>query len=52
MVTRGKQWKREIDWESGIDMYTLLYLKQKTNKDVLHAALCSIFYNNLNRKII
>ena len=24
-----------IDWEVGIDMYTLLYLKQITNKDLL-----------------
>ena len=24
-----------IDWEFGIDMYTLLYLKQITNKDLL-----------------
>ena len=24
----------EINWEFGIDMYTLLYLKQITNKDL------------------
>ena len=29
MVTRGKGWggRAEIDWEFGIDMYPLLYLK-------------------------
>ena len=27
MVTRGEGWGRGIDWEFGIDMYTLLYLK-------------------------
>ena len=26
-----------IDWEIGIDMYTLLYLKQITNKDLLYS---------------
>ena len=25
-----------IDWDFGIDMYTLLYLKQITNKDLLY----------------
>ena len=38
MVTRGEV--REaggIDWEFGIDMYTLLYLKQITNKERLHS---------------
>ena len=27
MVTGGRVWTREIDWEFGIDMYTPLYLK-------------------------
>ena len=37
--------------EFGIDMYTLLYLKQTTNKDLsLHRELCSIFCNNLKGK--
>ena len=27
MVTRGQGLERGIDWEFGIDMYTLLYLK-------------------------
>ena len=33
---RGKVWGRK-DWEFGIDMYTLLYLKQITNKDLLYS---------------
>ena len=35
MVTGGKGGGGGIDWEFGIDMYTLLYLKQITNKDLL-----------------
>ena len=34
MVTRGERW-RGINWEIGIDIYTLLYIKQITNKDLL-----------------
>ena len=33
MVTRGEVGWGRLDWEFGIDMYTLLYLKQITNKD-------------------
>ena len=37
--TYGYQGRRGvgIDWEFGIDMYTLLYLKQITNKDLLYS---------------
>jgi len=38
----------EIDWEVGLDMYILLYLKQSTK--TYGRALCSILYNNLNGK--
>ena len=34
MVTRGEKAGGGIDWEFGIDMYTLLYLKEITNKDL------------------
>ena len=34
MVTRGKG-RAWIDWEFEIDIYTLLYLKQITNKGLL-----------------
>ena len=36
MVTRGKEFEGGTDWEFGIDMYTLLYLKQITNRDLLY----------------
>ena len=29
--------KGGINWEIGIDMYTLLYIKQITNKDLLYS---------------
>ena len=35
MVSRGKRWGKGTVREFGIDMYTLLYLKQITNKDLL-----------------
>ena len=34
-----------IDWEFGIDMYTLLYLKQITNKDLLYSTGNSAQYS-------
>ena len=34
MVTRG--WGGGINWETGIDIYTLLYIKQITNKDLMY----------------
>ena len=33
------------DWEFGIDMYTLLYLKYITNKDLLHSTGNSAQYS-------
>ena len=27
-----------INWETGIDIYTLLYIKQITNKDLLYSS--------------
>ena len=38
MVTgAGEGWVGGIDWEFGTDMYTLIYLKQITNKDLLYS---------------
>ena len=37
MVTRKEGPRRRIDWEFGIDRYTLLYLKLITNKDLLYS---------------
>ena len=33
----NKRWAVETDRKFGIDMYTLLYLKQITNKDLLYS---------------
>ena len=41
---QGEQWEGEIDWEFGIDMYTLLYLKWITNKDLLYSTGYSAQY--------
>ena len=61
MVSKvGRLWGG-TDWEFGIDLNTLLYLKSKTNKDLLyttghsgptvyHKECCSIFCNNLKGK--
>ena len=32
MISRGKEWDKEIVRESGVNMYTLLYLHRITNK--------------------
>ena len=34
MVTNGER-KGEIKWETGIDIYTLLYIKEIADKDLL-----------------
>ena len=35
MVARGEGWREGTVWEFGMDMYTLLHLKWRTNKDLL-----------------
>ena len=35
----------KIDWELGIDTYTLLYLKEITNKDLLYSTGNSAQYS-------
>ena len=37
MVTRGKEFEGGTDWEFGIDMYTLVNLKQITSKDLMYS---------------
>ena len=37
MVTRGEGWEEGIVRKFGIDMYTLLYLRWITNKDLLYS---------------
>ena len=42
-----------INWKTGIDIYTLLYIKQITEKDNTtgqHRKLCSVLCNGLNGK--
>ena len=43
MVTRGE--RGGINWEIGIDTYTLLYIKQITNKDLLYSTGNSTQYS-------
>ena len=45
MVTWTEEWRGGIDWEFGIDMYTLLYLKYITNKDLLYSTENSAQYS-------
>ena len=45
MVPDREGWEGGIDWETGIDVYTLLYLKQITNKDLLHGTGNSTQYS-------
>ena len=41
----------QTSWEVGMDMYTQLYLKRITAKDLLYGpGNCSVFYSNLNGK--
>ena len=44
MVTRGER-GLGINWEIGIDIYTLLYIKLITNKDLLYSTGNSIQYS-------
>ena len=44
MVTR-KQSRRGINWETEVDMYTLLYIKWITNKDLLYSTGSSTQYS-------
>ena len=37
MATKGEKWEEGIVREFGMDMYTLLYLKWITNKDLLYS---------------
>ena len=35
----------QINWETGIDIYTLMFIKQVTNKDLLYSTGNSIHYS-------
>ena len=45
MVTKGERSGGGINWEFGIDIYTLLYLKWITNKDLLYSTRCYAQYS-------
>ena len=45
MVTRGEELGVGIGWEFETDMYTLLYLKQTINKDILYSTGNSAQYS-------
>ena len=36
-VTKGEMWRGRINEEFGINIYTLLYIKQITNKELLYS---------------
>ena len=42
MVARWEGWEEGIVREIGMDMYTLLYLKSITNKDILYSTWNSV----------
>ena len=44
IVIRGKR-GRGINWEFGIDIYTLLYMKKITNKNLLYSTENSTQYS-------
>ena len=39
LILRNCQWQGGINWEMGIDVYTLLYLKYITDKNLLYSTL-------------
>ena len=45
MVTKGERWWGGINWESGINIYTLLYIKEIINKDLLYSTGNSTQYS-------
>ena len=50
MVTKGEG--GGMNWETGIDIYTLLYIKYITNKNLLYSTGNSVFCNDLYGKRI
>ena len=45
MVTKAKRAEGGINWEIGIDTYTLLYIQQITQKDLLYSTGNSTQYS-------
>ena len=42
---------RGMNWEIGIDMYTLMCIKLMTNRDLLYKKINKIIFENLKNKI-
>ena len=45
MITKGAKGGGGINWEIGIDIQTLLYIKQITNKNLIYSTENSIQYS-------
>ena len=45
MVTKGETWEEETSQETGINIYTLLYINQITNKDLMYSTGNSTQYS-------
>jgi len=45
MITKGEIWRRMINWEIVMNIHTLLYVRQTTNKDVLYSTENSTQYS-------
>ena len=44
-VTKGEMWRGGINQELGMNIHTLLYIRQITNKDLLHSTGNSAQYS-------
>ena len=51
MVTGDKGLGGEINWEIGIDIYTLLYIKQITNKKIMYNTGKSTQYSVMGKNL-
>ena len=53
MDTKGGKWGGEggMNWEIGIDMYTLICIKQITNKNLLYKKINKIKFKKKKKEI-
>ena len=49
MVAKGATWGERINWEFGIDIYTLLYIKEITNKGSMYSSGNSAQYSVITK---
>ena len=54
MDTKGRKWQGKggavMNWEIGIDIYTLVCIKCITNKNLLYKKINKIKFKNLHKK--